>query len=375
VTIKDVIPLRLPSAAAIGATFASRELPELASYQNAVLFVTVTAISGSGATLTPDVQDKPPSAAYGSTGWISLGTLTGIVATGTYRYPIAGPFGTFARVNYVITGSSPSATFSSEIVVCTEESVSPQGIFPQYDPLTESHLLFIENASNPSLGMWNDGTVVANNVGSGSVSRDNEVPFGGIPSYRLDCQAATTSNSDPGTTAATSGIVFKRRLQYVVRGIYSVECWFRLTSNNVTGTNTFFSMSIYNRDGTNAHHGRIWLDTATGGAYALKYLNSSGVWTSAATLNINAANHLYDLVNSNVDKAGMWSYWKLRYDFNADKYVDALFNDQYIDLSGQGGYVSASNGAQAMHFSVEWAQKTATRRYMNVAQMIGRRWG
>jgi hypothetical protein len=159
-TIKDVIPLRLTSAAAVGATVASREIPELASFQNAILFVTVTAISGSGATITPDVQDKPPSAAYGSTGWISLGTLTGIVATGTYRYPIAGPFGTNARVNYVITGSSPSATFSSEIVGCTEESPSLFDIYPRWDAVSQSTLLFKEDMISPAQGMWNDGVVV-----------------------------------------------------------------------------------------------------------------------------------------------------------------------------------------------------------------------
>lgn len=372
-TVKDVIPLRLVSAAAMTTTTASREIPELASYQNAVLFITVSAISGTGATLTPDFQDRAPSAAYGS-GFISA-PLTGITATGSYKYPIAGPFGTNARVNYAVTGTSPSITFSSEIVATTEEAANLFDYYPRLDPLTGSTVLFNENGTAPSLGMWNDGTVVTNNVGAGSVSRDWEIPFSGLPSLRLDCQGQTTPNSDPSTTPATAGIVVKRRLMWLVKGIYSAECWFRLTSNNSSGSNAFFSMSVYNRDGTNAHTSRLWLDTTTAGSYALKYLNSSGVWTAIATVNLAAATHLYDLPNSAPDKAGMWLYWRLRYDFNQDQYVDAILNDQYYDLRGQGGYISASTGAQAMHFSVEYSQKTSTRRYVNVAQMIGRRWG
>jgi hypothetical protein len=107
----------------------------------------------------------------------------------------------------------------------------------------------------------------------------------------------------------------------------------------------------------------------------LKYINSSGVWTTAATLNLSGATHLYDLPNGNIDKAGMWLYWRLRTDFNTDQYVDAIINDKYVDLRGLGLYISASSGAQAMHYSWEYSQKTSTRRYVNVAQMIGRRWG
>jgi len=382
-TIKDVIPLRLPSAAALGAgTTNSREIPELASFQNAVLFVTVTAVSGTSPTLDVTLLDRAPSAAYGA-GFILIGTLPQITATGSYRLAVSGPFGTNARLAFVVGGSAtPTVTFSCELVVTTEETTTLFDIYPKFDPITQSTVLFKEDGTSPSLGMWNDGTVISNNVGAGSTSRDWEVPFGNLPSIRLDCQGNTTSNSDPSTTVATAGIVFKRRLANLVRGITSVECFFRFTSNNSVGSNAFFSMSHYNRDGTNAHHGRLWLDTTTAGAYVLKYLSSGGVWTAcpttngvSSTLNLSLATHLYDLPNSNGDKAGGWLWWRLRYDFNNDQYVDATLNDMYFDLRGLGGFVSASSGAQMLHFSVEYSQKTSTRRFVNIAQLIGRRWG
>ena len=382
-TVKDIIPLRLPSAAALGAgTTTSREIPELASFQNAILFVTVTAVSGTSPTLDVTLLDRAPSAAYGA-GFVLIGTLPQINATGSYRLAIAGPFGTCSRLSFVVGGSAtPTVTFSCELVVTTEEPANVVKSYPVFDPFTNSTILFEENFSAPSYGLYNDGTVVANNVGVGSVSRDWELPYGGMPSLRLDCLGNTTANSDPATTPATAGIVFKRRLAQIVRGISSVECYFRFSSNNSTGANAFFSMSHYNRDGTNGHHGRIWLDTTTNGAYVLKYLNSAGVWTAmpttngiSSTINLALAQHLYDLPNSNQDKAGGWLWWRLRYDFGLDQYVDAWFNDMYFDLRGLGGYVAASAGAQMLHFSVEYSQKTSTRRFANIAQMIGRRWG
>jgi hypothetical protein len=382
-TIKDVIAARLPSAAALGAgTITSRELPELASFQNGVLYVTVTAVSGTNPTLDVTVYDRAPSAAYGA-GWLLIGTLPQILATGSYRVAIAGPFGTNVRLQFVVGGTAtPTVTFSCEIVGTTEEPANVFDVYPRFDALTGSTILFREDFSAPSYGLYNDGTVVANNVGLGSVSRDWEVPYAGMPSLRLDCQGNTTPNSDPGRTATTAGIVFKRRLSQIVRGVSSVECFWRLTSNNAVGSNAFFSMSHYNRDGVNAHHGRIWLDTTNAGAYVLKYLASGGTWTAcpttngiSSTINLALVQHLYDLPNSNIDKAGGWMWWRLRVDFNANKYVDCTFNDMYFDLSSASLDDTASTGAQMLHFSVEYSQKTSTRRWMSIAQMVGRRWG
>src|SRR4051812_26956792 len=104
--------------------------------------------------------------------------------------------------------------------------------------------LFVEVFRNHPLGMWNDGV--------GDAYRDCDVMFSGRPTVRLDTQGQSTAGStSPGRTAATAGVVFKRRVHDNFTGIFGLECWFRFTGPNNNGTTTpQFSMSVYNRTGT-----------------------------------------------------------------------------------------------------------------------------
>src|SRR6266568_5704609 len=106
-------------------------------------------------------------------------------------------------------------------------------------------IVFIEDFRAPNPGVWNDGV--------GSSTRDCDITFGGLPSLRLDPQGNVGSGSNPGRTASTAGVVVKRRIHDGFSSNFGIEAWFRFTSRNLTSS-TFLSMSLYNRDGTNAYH-------------------------------------------------------------------------------------------------------------------------
>lgn len=219
----------------------------------------------------------------------------------------------------------------------------------------------------PVCGAWNDG--------AGSASIDWEQPFNGKPSVRLDPQGNVTGGTtDPTSSPLTSGVVWKRRLQFADHnGVYSTECWIRWTSTNLS-TNCYTVVNCYNRDGTNGHYGRMWIDT-TVDPVSLKYLDSTGTYVQIGTCNINVVNHMYELGSGRVDVAGQWSFARLVVDFTNWQYVGFQFNDVYYDLSGIGIRTITSSGARAMHFGVDLVAKNATvPRYINVAELRGRRY-
>lgn len=232
-------------------------------------------------------------------------------------------------------------------------------------------ILFVENFKNCATGMYNDGV--------GSASRDNEITFAGLPTVRLDPQGNTTSNTDPGNSPDNSGVVFKRRINHFVGlngagGIYGVEHWMRFTSDNNTA-NIFYSTSLYNRDGTNFYMSRFWIDP-TVNPVSLKILTSAGTWKQIGTYGNPTpyvAQHLYNpltLTPARYDRAGLWNYAKLVTDLTNLKYVYVQFNELVFPLS-DAMFQAASSGAATMHFSVEYAQKTSTRRFVNVANVVG----
>lgn len=251
-------------------------------------------------------------------------------------------------------------------------------------------ILFMENFRHPRVTMFNDG--------SGSASRDNTITFpNGNPSLRLDPQG-TVNAGGPGTGPATNGVIVKRRLVNLIKGVYAWEGWARFTSqNNTSGIN--FTVSNYNRDGNNAYYSRIWLDTVTGASGAsnpdgsglpyvnLLYLNAAGTWVQFGTYNERVADHMWDPFNGpgKLDNAGFWFYWRLTTDFTNQKIVSFQLNDviwsgapfpttpgatQQSDLSGKNIYVAADTGARVMHFSVEYSCSTSTRKFMHVAQLL-----
>lgn len=244
--------------------------------------------------------------------------------------------------------------------------------------------LFTEDFRAPILGMFNDGV--------GSASRDSTIWFAGNPSMRLDVQGNDAgAPTDPGRTANVGGVVVKRRIHDNFSGVFALEAWFRMTSTNLT-SNTFLSMSVYNRDGSaNAYHGRVWLDpngnnqpmigkildgAATAAANGGTPLTgTTAVYTTATTSsNQNGAgSHLFEPVSGRMDVAGGWHYARLAVNLSTKKYVSLqLDSESPVDLSAYDMDHTTSSGFGGMHFSFEFCASTSTRpRYVNIAAVRG----
>lgn len=202
----------------------------------------------------------------------------------------------------------------------------------------------------------------------------------------------SNTTASPGRTAATSGVVAKRRIIDPFTGRFGVEAWWRLTSQNLNTASTVFPvMALYNRNGSQAFHGRVWLapmgnnvpmqawildGAATQAANPGSPLSSSvpGVWRSvvASASQYGAGSHTYDPVNGALDRAGSWHHCKLVVDLKNGKYVSVQLDGQpAVDLSAYSLDVTTTTAAAMMHFSCEFAATTSTRRFLNVARVIG----
>lgn len=241
---------------------------------------------------------------------------------------------------------------------------------------SKGSLLYVEDFSAVMPGVWNDGL--------GTASRDCDIMFNGKPTLRLDPQGQVNSGAtSPGRTAATSGVVVKRRIHDGYRGRFGVEAWFRMSSLNLT-SNAFFSMSIYNRNGTNAHHARIWFDPNGNNQPMIAKLldgaatsaaGGTATWTTAVTSVVQngAGSHTFEPKSGRLDRAGGWHWAKLVVDFRTLKYVSLQFDGESVtDLSAYDMDVSSSAGFAGMHHSFEFSASSATSpRFVNVANMVG----
>lgn len=241
-------------------------------------------------------------------------------------------------------------------------------------------VIYVEDFRGIQPGFWNDGV--------GWIMRDFDCMFNGMPTMRLDTGGQTNlSATTPQRTAITAGVVAKRRLHDGFRHRYGMEFWFRFTSLNLT-SNALFSVSIYNRNGTQAKHGRVWLDpngnnqpmvakVLDGAATnTLSGTTSSGtpVWTAVSTsvLQNGAGSHTYDPATGRLDRAGGWHWCKLVVDFAAATYVSVQIDGEAaVDLTGYTMDVTDTTGFAGMHHSFEFSASTSTRRFVNVANVIG----
>lgn len=238
-------------------------------------------------------------------------------------------------------------------------------------------ILYVEDFAAVQPGLWNDG--------KGSASRDCDVMFNGRPTLRLDNQGQINAGAtNPGRTAATNGVVTKRRIHDGFRHRFGIEFWFRMTSTNLTAGTAFFSASIYNRDGTNAYHSRVYfnpngnnqpmLAQVLDGA-ATAAASGTPVYTTVATstLQNGAGSHTYVPTTGALDRAGGWHWAKLVADFQTKKYVSLQFDGEtVVDLSGYDMDVTATTGFAGMHHSFEFSATTSTRpRYVNIADLVG----
>lgn len=244
---------------------------------------------------------------------------------------------------------------------------------------TGGRVVYVEDFRQTRPGIWNDG------VGYGM--SDCDVMFNGLPSLRIDTGAQSNGGAtNPGRTAITTGAVYKRRILSNFNEKWGVEGWFRLTSLNLT-SNSLISMSIYNRDGNNAYHGRVWLDPngnnqpmhgriLDGAATnALSGTVGSGTAVYADVVTSTSQNgggtHNYEPKTGRLDLAGGWHYVKMVVDFSTLKYVSLQLDSTAVDISGYDMDVTASTGYAGMHHSWEFSASTTTRRFINIAHMVG----
>lgn len=242
-------------------------------------------------------------------------------------------------------------------------------------------ILYVEDFSAVQPGVWNDGV--------GTASRDCDIMLNGKPTLRLDPQGQTNgSATNPGRTANTGGVVAKRRIHDGFRHRFGVEFWFRMSSLSLT-SNAIFSASIYNRNGTNAYHGRVWLNpngnnqpmlaqildgTATGIASGTTPSAAATYTTVSTSVSQNGAgSHTFEPKSGRVDRAGGWHWCKLVVDFATLKYVSIQFDGEtLVDLSAYDLDNTTSTGFAGMHHSFEFSASTSTSpRFVNVANMVG----
>lgn len=245
---------------------------------------------------------------------------------------------------------------------------------------TSARVLYVEDFCGIQPGLWNDGV--------GWTGRDFDVMFNGKPSLRLDTGAQVNgAPANPGRTAITTGVITKRRIHDGYRHRFGVEFWFRLTSLNLT-SNALFSVSIYNRNGTQAHHGRVWLDpNGNNQPMVARILDGAATNTLSGTSGSGAAvyaavstsvlqngggSHTYDPATGRMDRAGGWHWCKLVVDFSTLKYVSIqLDGEAAVDLSAYNLDVTDTTGFAGMHHSFEFSASTSTRRFVNIANVIG----
>lgn len=247
---------------------------------------------------------------------------------------------------------------------------------------TTGWIVYTEDGRALVPGLWNDGL--------GWVGSDCDIQLNGVPSLRLDTGGKSNGGAtSPSRTAITAGVVAKRRIHDNYAGRWGVEFWFRMTSLNLT-SNALFSHSIYNRNGSQAHHFRVWLDPngnnqpmvarilngeATEAANDPTPHNGAGpavyeaVLTS--TLQNGAGSHTYDPATGRLDRAGGWHYCKMVVDFATGKYVSLQLDSNVADLSMYRADVTDTTGFAGMHHSWEFSASTGTRRFVNIAGIVG----
>lgn len=97
----------LPSAARTVSGQSDHDQGAAAEHIEAVLFVDVTAVSGTTPSMTITVQTS-----WDGVNWWTHTALTAITATGKVRQTLQF-LGTYLRLDYAITGTTPSFTFSA----------------------------------------------------------------------------------------------------------------------------------------------------------------------------------------------------------------------------------------------------------------------
>jgi len=105
----------------VAASFTSREYPELANFNRAKFFLNVSAISGSGASLTITIEEEDPFA----TGiWNTVVTFSAITTVSSGTPQAVELYGLNYRLQAVVAGTTPSITFTCGAVTNSEEPLT-----------------------------------------------------------------------------------------------------------------------------------------------------------------------------------------------------------------------------------------------------------
>lgn len=277
---------------------------------------------------------------------------------------------------YKVTGVS----LSGESVASNEKSIA----------IVAGHSIVVSWAAVDGYSAYN----IYRSTGSGTEIQVAQVTGNGTITY-TDLGATGTGASPPGTTTAinpgrtavTTGIVAKRRIHENFLERIGMEVWFRLTSSNNT-SNTYPTLSIYNRDGTSAWHGRIWLrpqgnnlpldllildGAATAAVNAVPLTGGGAAWRTVDTslLQNSSGTHLYEPFSGRMDRAGGWHWCKLVVDFSTKMYVSAQIDGRpVVDLSAYQLDMTTTAGFAGMHCSFEYCAGTTTPRYMHTAKWV-----
>lgn len=222
-------------------------------------------------------------------------------------------------------------------------------------------------------------TLVAT-VGKVSTYTDTGTAADGVTS-----PLTTSTAINPSRTAITTGVVAKRRIHDGFLGTFGVETWFRFTSTNNT-SNVLPVLSVYNRDGASAWHGRLWLkvqgnnlpidacilDGAASAAANADALNGAGaIWRKVdeSRLQNGGGTHLYEPGAGRMDRAGGWHWCRLVVDFATKTYVSVQIDgNAAIDLTAYVLDQTTTSGFAGWHSSFEYAGLTSSARYMHLSR-------
>ncbi len=134
-------------------------------------------------------------------------------------------------------------------------------------------------------------------------------------------------------------------------------------------------LHIYNRDGTNRFGGALWMDFATP---ALRVIEPGNVWNSVLSYDWTTATTFDGGWSTTTGTgqgsiAGNWHYLEFAVDFSTSKYLYAIVNDQFIDLTAHTLYSNADTAQKALHFSTELQSinGSTSNRWMHVADPQG----
>ena len=298
---------------------------------------------------TQGVTSSPASPAAVNLNAVTPSGSGGTFAANTYFWKVSG----------VVSAAGPTATAIGEGAGSNERSASVglNGSAPLSWTLIDGYTgynVYRSTGSGTEVLIAQLGNVSAY-TDTGTAAISGQTPLG------------TSTAANPSRTALLTGVITKRRIHDSFNDQFGISCWFRLTSTNNT-SNVFSVLSIYNRDGASAWHGRVWLKpqgnnlpidvaildgTATAAANVVPLTGTGAVYrvVDTSTLQNGGGTHVYEPSTGSMDRAGGWHYAKLIVDFTTKKYVSVQIDgNSPVNLSSYTLDRTTTAGFAGLHF-------------------------